>query len=295
MALVFLFLIFISLLSLVLSSNIFPNPTISTYFPNWAQYNPNPYTFTPAKLSPIINEINVINYAFAYFCPSSSMIQPYWVNPPYSVCNGKQPFQITNIEYNDEQMYKEIINYKKTNPNLKVFISVGGWNFPSNFYSTMVSNVEYRTTFINSVVAYLNKYGFDGLDIDWEYPNSPSRTNEIEISCNDFKSEVDQGGNINDKQGLLLLVKELRLAFNNTYLLTVATQADMNKANMGFNITEMSKYIDAWNLMSYDYTVSTDPGAYQTAPNECLYNPGVGQLPNDSVSTTIDGYITAGI
>ena len=48
--------------------------------------------------------------------------------------------------------------------------------------------------------------------------------------------------------------------------------------------------------MTYDYTVSaeTDPGFRTTAPNEPLYNPGVGLLPNDSVSTTIEGYLAAG-
>ena len=152
------------------TQNVYPNPTISTYFPNWAQYNANPYAFTPQKIAPIVSKLNVINYAFAYFCPSNSMYQPYWVKPPYSVCNGKQAFQITNIEYNDNQMYKEIINYKKTNPNLKILISVGGWNFPSNFFSVMVSNKTSRTVFIDSVVAYMKEYGFDGLDIDWEYP-----------------------------------------------------------------------------------------------------------------------------
>eukprot|EP00490_Sorites_sp_Unknown_P001135 CAMPEP_0114658582 /NCGR_PEP_ID=MMETSP0191-20121206/16030_1 /TAXON_ID=126664 /ORGANISM="Sorites sp." /LENGTH=310 /DNA_ID=CAMNT_0001881025 /DNA_START=436 /DNA_END=1368 /DNA_ORIENTATION=- len=158
----------------------------------------------------------------------------------------------------------------------------------------MVSNKTSRTVFIDSVVAYLKEYGFDGLDIDWEYPNSPNRTNEIEISCTQFREEIDEGGSINDRDNLLLLVQELREAFGTDYLLSVATQADMNKANTGFNIAEMSKYIDAWNLMSYDYTVSTDPDSSTTAPNEPLYNPNTGALPKDSVSTTIDGYISAG-
>ena len=94
-------------------NNSYPNPAISTYFPNWAQYTAAPYTVTPSTIKNAINSLNVINYAFAYFCPSPDMIQPYWVDPPYSVCDGKQPFQITNIEYNDAQMYKEVC-YNKT-------------------------------------------------------------------------------------------------------------------------------------------------------------------------------------
>ena len=150
----------IVLFALAVSQNVYPTKVVGTYFPNWAQYTAAPYTFTPASLKPIISKVNVINYAFAYFCPSPDMIQPYWVQPPYSVCDGKQPFQITNIEYNDAAMYKEIIQYKSTdNPNLKVMISVGGNTYiisTINLYFILLNNSAFLSFIIHDQCYNLN-------------------------------------------------------------------------------------------------------------------------------------------
>ena len=82
---------------------------------------------------------------------------------------------------------------KQKSPNTKVSVAIGGWNDSlGSKYSVMVNSPALRTKFIKSVLDFLEKYGFDGLDLDWEYPAcwqvSPrpavrGRVIEIDIVC----------------------------------------------------------------------------------------------------------------
>lgn len=54
---------------------------------------------------------------------------------------------------------------------VKVTVAIGGWNDSAgDKYSRLVNSPAARANFISSVLRFLNKYGFDGLDLDWEYP-----------------------------------------------------------------------------------------------------------------------------
>ena len=59
---------------------------------------------------------------------------------------------------------------KLYNPGLKTLLAIGGWNEGSTTYSDMALTKERRSTFIQSCIDLLLKHGFDGMDMDWEYP-----------------------------------------------------------------------------------------------------------------------------
>lgn len=88
--------------------------------------------------------------------------------------------------------FKQLELLKKKYPHLKTLISIGGWTWSKNF-SDAAATPEGRKKFTDSAMVFITKYGFDGIDIDWEYP-------------------VEGGDNIKhraeDKENYTLLLKE---------------------------------------------------------------------------------------
>ncbi|MBO7131279.1 MAG: hypothetical protein J6V65_03950, partial [Fibrobacterales bacterium] len=58
----------------------------------------------------------------------------------------------------------------KSGSQLKVFMTIGGASASSGFSGSV--SPSYRTTFVNAIVSTANELRVDGVDIDWEYPNT---------------------------------------------------------------------------------------------------------------------------
>ncbi|PSN56209.1 hypothetical protein C0J52_01401 [Blattella germanica] len=70
----------------------------------------------------------------------------------------------------DEDRIRRFNNLKRQNGNLKTMVAIGGANGDSAAFSQVVGDNRLRSVFANNVIAFLKKYGFDGFDLDWEYP-----------------------------------------------------------------------------------------------------------------------------
>ena len=77
----------------------------------------------------------------------------------------------------DASTFSQITDLKQQNGALIVGVSIGGWSFNDNgtdtqpVFGDLVSSPSARKTFISNLLAFMNHYAFDAVDIDWEYAN----------------------------------------------------------------------------------------------------------------------------
>lgn len=154
-----------------------------------------------------------INYAFALINPSN--------------------FKIAKMNQYDDILYPKVIDLKLQAPGLKVFIAVGGWDAGGTVFSDMVSTAPNRKVFIDSTIQFCTTHGFDGIDIDWEYPVAS-----------------DRGASQADFSNFVTFMKELRSAAGKLGVtLTLPSSYWYLK---GFDIVNLEPEVDWFNFMSYD-------------------------------------------
>lgn len=232
------------------------NFSVGTYFPNYAKYRPAPYTFSADSLSPIISSVTDVSYFVYYFCPPpGTNPMPYWSVAPYGSCSDATAFTLLSVEPSDVPFLQTIVGFKSKNPGLRVLVSIGGWNFPSAYFSILASSPSGRATFAASAAALLRATGADGVSLDWEAPCSAPREADVEITCTDFRVVSDAGGKCpDDTENIPLLVKALRDALGPAALVTLATQAS-RQLELDMNVSAIAAEADWLDVMTYDYSV----------------------------------------
>jgi chitinase len=153
---------------------------------------------------------------------------------------------------------------KQEVPGLKTLFAVGGWE-NSQYFSDAVASESMQSNFISDMRSIIVQYGFDGIDIDWEYPVTGGATN----------------GTLDDRDNYVAFLRRIRSTLqdlqsqeNRTddYLVTIASAAGSWVLEVGYDLDNITDVVDWINVMTYDYYGAWDSkwGAY-TGPVSPLY------------------------
>ncbi|MEU6155052.1 glycosyl hydrolase family 18 protein [Actinosynnema sp. NPDC047251] len=229
------------------------------------------------------SKVTHLNYAFAHV--ADNRISVGTPDDPKNPATGMTFPGFRGAEMDASLPYKGHFNlltrYKKRHPAVKTLISVGGWAESSGFYAmTTRSQRDSRDgwvnqpaidTFADSVVAFLDRYGFDGVDIDYEYPTAlPDAGNPQDWAvANPLRPHLNEGYDA--------LMKTLRTKLDEAsanrgryYLLTSAVSGS-GYLTRGLDAGQALRYQDYVNIMSYDLHGSWN---HFVGPQAPLYDDG---------------------
>ncbi|KAJ7209087.1 putative class V chitinase [Mycena rebaudengoi] len=174
-----------------------------------------------------------LNFAFAFIDPQSFAVAP--------------------MDSGHVELYSRLTNLKNRSPGLQVWISIGGWSMndpdqpTATTFSDLAGSADAQKKFFTSLISFMSTYGFDGVDIDWEYPVAPERS-----------------GRPADFANYPTFLENLKNAFaasGHSYGLSITIPSSFWYLQH-FDVVKIAKTIDWFNMMTYDLHGtwdSTDP------------------------------------
>ncbi|MFF3893495.1 glycosyl hydrolase family 18 protein [Streptomyces sp. NPDC001812] len=224
------------------------------YFTEWGVYGRN-YHVKDLVTSGSAAKITHINYAFG--------------NVVGGQCKLDDAYAATDKAYTADQSvsgtadawdqplrgnFNQLRQLKAKYPHIKVLYSFGGWTYSGGFGQAAQNPAAFAKSCKGVVEDPRWADVFDGIDIDWEYPNACG------LTC-------DTSGPAAFKN----LSQALRAEFGKDYLVTAAITADGSNGGKidAADYGGAAQYLDWYNVMTYDYFGAFDKDG-PTAPHSPL-------------------------
>ncbi|MFH9010044.1 glycosyl hydrolase family 18 protein [Streptomyces sp. NPDC017943] len=224
------------------------------YFTEWGVYGRN-YHVKNLVTSGTASKITHINYAFGNVKNGQCTVDDTYA--AYDKAYTADQSVSGTADTWDQPLrgnFNQLRQLKAKYPHIKVLYSFGGWTYSGGFGQA----AQNAAAFAKSCKAVVEDPRwadvFDGIDIDWEYPNACG------LTC-------DTSG----PAAFKTLSQALRTEFGSNYLITAAITADGSSGGKidAADYGGAAQYLDWYNVMTYDYFGAWDK-AGPTAPHSPL-------------------------
>ncbi|MFE5137200.1 glycosyl hydrolase family 18 protein [Streptomyces fagopyri] len=208
------------------------------YFTEWGIYGRN-YNVKNLVTSGSAAKITHINYAFGNVTNGQCAIGDSYADYDKAFTADQSVSGVADTW--DQPLrgnFNQLRELKAKYPNIKILWSFGGWTWSGGFAQAAANPAAFAQSCYNLVEDPRWADVFDGIDIDWEYPNACG------LSC-------DTSGAAAYKN----LMQALRAKFGTGNLVTAATTADGTSGGKidAADYAGASSYVDWYNVMSYDF------------------------------------------
>ncbi|WP_405665654.1 glycoside hydrolase family 18 protein [Streptomyces sp. NBC_01527] len=224
------------------------------YFTDWGVYQRN-YHVKNIETSGSADKLTHINYAFGNVTGGKCAVGDSYADYEKAYTADQSVDGVADTW--DQPLrgsFNQLRKLKKLHPNLKVIWSFGGWTWSGGFGEAAKNPAAFAQSCYDLVEDPRWADVFDGIDIDWEYPNACG------LTCD--TSGRDAYGNV---------LAALRAKFGTGNLVTSAITADGSDGGKldAVDYGGAAQYVDWYNPMTYDFFGAWDAQG-PTAPHSPL-------------------------
>ncbi|KAI3687141.1 hypothetical protein L1987_80832 [Smallanthus sonchifolius] len=210
--------------------------------------------------------------------PASSINTSYFSHIYYAFVLPSPTTYALDITPDDVEKLLEFANASSSwNPRSKTVLSIGGGGGGAlpGIFSQMASQPYSRATFINSTIKVARDYGFDGVDLDWEFPSNESDMSNLGLLFNEWREALEHEANVTKRVRLVL-----------TSAVYYASNISFNSGPRSYPIQAISQYVDWISPMCFDYHGSWENF---TGLHSALYDPNTNLSTDFGIGSWIQG------